>query len=140
MTKEQLRMQMLAGIITESEYNVKIQEGLSVDPEGNLQGDYSEYYAIINYYGDPSEGTPYYVQADSKEDLINQINQAIESQIKETGIPYSLYSIKNIEDISHHGHIIGDDHVLATGWREVFGKDMEEFADKRGNYPKKFKP
>ena len=140
MKKEQLRMQMLAGIITEGEYNAKIQEGLSVDSEGNLQGDYSEYYAIINYYGDPSEGTSYYVQADSKEDLINQINQAIESQIKETGVSLRPYNIKNIEDISHHDHIISDDHVLATGRKEVFGKDMEEFADRRGNYPKKFKP
>lgn len=41
MNKEQLRMQMLAGIITESQYKKKLNEITYISPDGELLGDFT---------------------------------------------------------------------------------------------------
>lgn len=66
MNKETLRMQMLAGIITESQYKVKLNEinipGINIDKDGDeitISGDSGEYSGFIEDDGTVSFSVVY---------------------------------------------------------------------------------
>jgi hypothetical protein len=60
MNKETLRMQMLAGIITESEYNDKLEEIPGKHPRLPRPNNVASVYYISRAYAGPEEGGRYY--------------------------------------------------------------------------------
>ena len=94
MNKEILRMQMLAGIITESQYVTKLNE-VKLDPENQeLKDKYIDAYLTLTIdpysYDDAFDGSDDFFWPDERE---------IEDHAKKYGYEDTLRTIDNMEDV-----------------------------------------
>jgi hypothetical protein len=87
MTKEQLRMQMLAGIITESQYKVKLNEDESIKPIEITVELTNKFKEMMKEYKS-TEGNRGFHATDSKIELYNNGNRY--NLVKVGTIPYDV--------------------------------------------------
>jgi hypothetical protein len=107
MNKEQLRMQMLAGIITESEYKVKLNENIT-----ELEVKWTpEYYEATEKYGD---------EAYDEKGLTDGFQMRDGKKVKEIIGYYVPEGAKNPSD--EEFDIIG--YIYSTS-----GKDIESYSE-----------
>lgn len=135
MNKEFLYMQKLAGIITESEYAAKINEGLDDSTDGGVE----KYYAVFNYLGDYNNGVPLYFTTNTKEEMVDKLNQAYKEFTGETYIPYSM---RDMEEQTYGDTpletYISDDWATVTRIESVFKQELKNVAGHLGTQPEQY--
>lgn len=115
MNKEFLRMQKLAGLITESQMN-------ELTPKSGFTGE--KYYAVVNILDEPL-----YLVADTKEEMLSKLNQTYKDTTGETYVPYS---IEDFDDENRLPHFISDDWASVTDDLQVHNADKNNLTKNQG--------
>lgn len=96
MNKETLRMQMLAGVITESQYKQKLNEFYSLSSSNYL---YDEIIDIIENSGDDYLKLSLYIGG-VIDDATSEVEQLLKSQENYEGEPASDWEVKSLVKIT----------------------------------------
>jgi hypothetical protein len=96
MNKETLRMQMLAGLITESQYKQKLNEFYAPSPSNDL---YDEIIDIIENSGDDYLKLSLYVGG-VIDDATSEVEQLLKSQESYEGVPASDGEVRSLVKIT----------------------------------------
>lgn len=121
MNKEFLRMQKLAGLITENQMN-------ELTPKSGFTD--KKYYAVVNILD-----KPLYLVADTKEEMLSKLNQTYKDSTGETYVPYSIEDF-NDENRMYMGkqlpHFISDDWASVTDDLQVHNADKNNLTKNQG--------
>jgi hypothetical protein len=123
MNKETLRMQMLAGLITESQYKQKLNE-----ENGET------YYAICNvgensqvsFDGKDPVALKITIKTDSKEDMLEKLNTLYQETVGDIS---SDYTMNDLDDSHYTSTYISDDWATVTKDVNVFNEYLDWAQD-----------
>jgi hypothetical protein len=123
MNKETLRMQMLAGLITESQYKQKLNEENE-----------ETYYAMCNV-GENSQVSfddknpiplKITIKTDSKEDMIEKLNALYQETV---GDAASGYTMNDLDDSHYTSSYVSDDWAIVTKDVNLFNEYLDWAQD-----------